>query len=135
MRRLLLFIVFLIFTVSLKAQEKQIVVPYTLADRDRAINTIARMDALEARMDGFESKLESLESKIDKRMDRLEDKFMWGFALLLVSIFGLIGFIIYDRRTMVAPLESKTERILKSLKEAAEKDTNLREALKKTMLW
>ena len=107
-------------------------VPYTLADRDRAIRT-------EARMESLEGKVQALDLSINKKIDRLEDKFdsffMWGFGLVLMSIFGLIGFVIYDRRTTLAPVENKTERIIKALKEAAEKDPSLREALKKTALW
>jgi hypothetical protein len=53
--------------------------------------------------------------------------------LVLMSIFGLIGLIIYDRRTTLAPVENKTERIIKALKEAAEKDPSLRDALKKRL--
>jgi hypothetical protein len=52
-----------------------------------------------------------------------------------MSIFGLIGFIIYDRRTTLAPVENKTNRIIKVLRDAAEKDPTLREALKSTALW
>ena len=54
---------------------------------------------------------------------------------IFIGIFGLIGFVIYDRRTTLVPVESKTERIIKALKEASEKDPALREALKRTALW
>jgi len=54
---------------------------------------------------------------------------------VLMSIFGLVGFIIYDRRTTLAPVEGKTERIIKALRERAEKDPVLMEALKNTALW
>lgn len=111
------------------SQEQQVVVPYTLADRDRAIRTEARLETLEAKIDGFDKRFEGLDKRfegLDKRIDdihlqinRLEDKFdsyfMWGFGLVLMSIFGLIGFIIYDRRTTLAPVENKTERILHAL--------------------
>jgi len=114
------------------AQEQQVVVPYTLADRDRAIRTEAKMESLDA-------KVQALDRDLHLQINRLEDKFdsyfMWGFGLVLMSIFGLIGFIIYDRRTTLAPVENKTERIIKALKDAAEKDPVLREALKKTALW
>lgn len=93
-------------------------------------------------METLESKVEALDKRIDdvrQQMNRLEDKFdtyfLWGFGLVLMAVFGLIGFIIYDRRTTLAPVESKTERIIKALKEAAEKDPSLRDALKKTALW
>ena len=149
MKRLMLFIVFLIFAPCLKAQEKQIVVPYTLADRDRAIRTevkletlIAKIAGVDGEVGGLDKRISSLETKMDNlktQMNRFESKldnyFMWGFGMVLMSIFGLIGFIVYDRRTTIAPVEDKTERIIKALKERAEKDPILMEALKNTALW
>jgi hypothetical protein len=98
-----------------------------------------KVEALDKRIDASSLNMDSRFSEMNKKIDRLEDKFdsyfMWGFGLVLMSIFGLIGFIIYDRRTTLAPVENKTERILKVLKEAAEKDPVIREALKRTALW
>jgi len=89
-----------------------------------------------------ETQIQALDKRIDDvhlQINRLEDKFdsyfMWGFGLVLMSIFGLIGFVIYDRRTTLALVENKTERIIKALKEASEKDPVLMEALKRTALW
>lgn len=149
MKRFILLIAFLIFASVLQAQEKQIIVPYTLADRDRAIRTEARMETLEAKIAGVDGKVGGLELRIialEKRMDdlqtqmnRLESKFdnyfIWGFGMVIMSIFGLMGFIVYDRRTALAPIEGKTERIVKALRERAEKDPILMEALKNTALW
>ena len=115
-------------TLPALAQEQQVVVPYTLADRDRAIRTEANMEALNKRIDG-------IQMQMNRMGDKFDSYFMWGFGLVLMSIFGLIGFVIYDRRTTLAAVENKTERIIKALKEAAEKDPALRDALKKVALW
>ena len=115
-------------TLPALAQEQQVVVPYTLADRDRAIRTEAKMEALDKRID-------DIQVQMNRMGDKFDSYFMWGFGLVLMSIFGLIGFVIYDRRTTLAPVENKTERIIKALKEAAEKDPALRDALKKVALW
>jgi hypothetical protein len=142
MQKFAFFCLMVLLGLVAKAQEQQIVVPYTLADRDRAIRTEARLETLDAKFGTIDQRFDAIDKRFDameKRMDRMEDKFdsyfMWGFGLVLMSIFGLIGFIVYDRRTTLAPVENKTERILKALQEAAEKDTVLREALKKTALW
>ena len=119
---------FFSFTLCISAQEQQVVVPYTLADRDRAIRTEARIESMEARMNDLQAQMISLQTKFDSY-------FMWGFGMVLMSIFGLVGFIIYDRRTTLAPVEGKTERIIKALRERAEKDPVLMEALKNTALW
>ena len=128
MKRLFLLLAFFSLTLCLTAQDQQIVVSYTLADRDRAIRAEARLEGLEKRMDDIQTQMNRIESKFD-------NYFMWGFGMVLLSIFGLIGFIVYDRRTTLAPVEGKTERIIKALRERAEKDPILMEALKNTALW
>ena len=119
MKQFLALITLLLLVFILKAQEQPIA--YTQADRDRMVRV--------------ETKVEAMQSQINRLEDKFDSYFMWGFGLVLMSIFGLIGFIIYDRRTTLAPVENKTERILKVLREAAEKDPVIREALKRTALW
>lgn len=119
MKQYLVLTIALFFSLILKAQEQPI--PYSQADRDRMVRV--------------ETQVEAMQSQINRLEDKFDSYFMWGFGLVLMSIFGLIGFIIYDRRTTLAPVENKTDRIIKVLKEAAEKDPVLREALKKTALW
>ena len=126
MKRSLVLIAFLFFVFILKAQEQPIA--YTQADRDRLVRIETKVESLDKRIDDIHFQINRLEDKFDSY-------FMWGFGLVLMSIFGLIGFIIYDRRTTLAPVENKTERIIKVLKEAAEKDPALREALKNSALW
>lgn len=113
MKRFLILIPALLFSVAVLAKEEAI--PYTHADRDRLVRVEAKVDALEKRMDKKYDKVDKAFDKVDKKFDRLEDKFenyfMWGFGLVLMSIFVLIGFIIYDRRTTLAPVENKTEQI------------------------
>jgi hypothetical protein len=150
MKKILAILIILASAIHLKAQEKQVTVPYTLADRDRLIRMEIRLNEFEAKTN---DKFEILENKINesnkriedkfletnKKIDRLEDKFdsyfMWGFGLVLMSVFSLMGFIIYDRRTTLAPVQNKTEKIINALKETAEKNDDLREALKRMSLW
>jgi len=54
------------------AQEQQVVVPYTLADRDRAIRTEANM----------ESKFESQQ----RQLDDIKTLFYWGFGILITLL-------------------------------------------------
>jgi len=86
-KRFVLVLVILFSSGVLNAQEHMI--PYSQSDRDRLV------------------RVETLVQTSQEQVNRLEDKFdgyfMWGFGLVLMSIFGLIGFIIYDRRTTLAP--------------------------------
>ncbi len=84
MKRLILLYLFFSFSLYSSAQKLQEVVPYTLADRDRAIRTEVKMESMEARINDLQSKFDSY--------------FIWGFGMVLMSIFGLDGFIFYDRR-------------------------------------
>ena len=145
MKSLLLLISFILFTVrSGWTQEHPIT--YTPADRDRQVRLETKVEGIDKRFDdltlNLNSKYTAINSRfseVNNKIDRLENKFdsyfIWDFGLVLMSIFGLIGFVIYDRRTTLMPVESKTERIIKALKEASEKDPALREALKRTALW
>lgn len=137
MIRFITLITIFLFALTLKAQEQPI--PYTQADRDRMVRLETKAEAVDKRIDDLSLNIDARFSEMNRKLDRLEDKFdsyfMWGFGLVLMSIFGLIGFVIYDRRTTLAPVESKTEKIIKTLKEAAEKDPALRDALKRTALW
>ena len=136
MKSIVVILLFLsLIVIPMHAQEQQVVVPYTLADRDRAIRTEARIETLEAKIQSLDKRFDDVHLQINRLEDKFDKYFMWGFGLVLMSIFGLIGFVIYDRRTTLAPVESKTERIIKALKEASEKDPALKEALKRTALW
>ena len=99
-----------------------------------------RMDHLEQRMDRIEQRMDRLDQRMDRieqRMDRLEQSFRADIdrlegslrtdmnsqfdrlnALLigLCSVFGLLvvalfGFVLWDRRSMLRPLESDMRRL------------------------
>jgi len=144
--KLLLLLTVLLFLSGLPGWAQEHPIAYTQADRDRMVRLETKVEGLDKRIDdltlNINSKFTDINSRfseVNQKIDRLENKFdsyfMRGFGLVLMSIFGLIGFVIYDRRTTLAPVESKTERIISALKEASEKDPALRDALKRTALW
>lgn len=77
------------------AQEHQVVVPYTLADRDRAMRTEVRMDA----------KFEAVNSRIDY--------LFWLQGVIVGLIMFILGYTIWDRRTQPA-LDKSSEAKAKS---------------------
>lgn len=93
------------------------------------------MVGLELRIDALEKQMEDLQTLMNRLESKFDNYFIWGFGMVILSIFGLMGFIVYDRRNALAPIEGKTERIVKALRERAEKDPILMEALKNTALW
>ena len=93
--------------------------------RQLEIKMDERFDAVNQRFESFQSKMderfdtvnqrfESLESKMDARFESIEDQFghIWGLMLVIIAgIFGLIGFIVWDRRTVLKPVEQRLDRM------------------------
>jgi len=80
------------------------------------------MDSLEKRIDG-----------LDKRMDDIA-KLIY---VVLAGMFGLFGFVLWDRRSALAPairktrdLEEREENLEKALKEFALKNPDMKDILK-----
>lgn len=64
--------------------------------------------------------------QVDNRLERLENVMMRGFGLIFISMVGLVGFVLWDRRSALAPairkakeLEEREEPLEKALKEYA----------------
>ncbi len=62
---------------------------------------------------------------------------LWGFGTVFAGIFALIGFVLWDRRTALAPairknqkLKDMENKIEMALKEYAEKEMRRKEILK-----
>jgi tetrahydromethanopterin S-methyltransferase subunit G len=94
-------------------------VPYTLEDRDRLIRVEEGLKAVNQRIDGLQNLIYVL------------------IGAVIAQTIGIVGFTLWDRRSALAPairknkeLEEREEKIEKALKEVAQKDPNVAEALK-----
>jgi hypothetical protein len=111
MKRLLGFILVLMIRIATPSQaQEQQVVPYTLADRDRAIQTEVKMTVLEQKMD---AKMNALEQKMDTKINALEQKMnikfeavnsridylFWLMSFIGALIIAMFSYLIWDRRT------------------------------------
>jgi len=129
-------------------------ISYTLEDRDRLIRLEAKFEQIDKRFEQIDKRFEQGDKRfeqidkrfeqidkrleqIDKRFDRLEDVMMGGFGLLFTAMIGMVGFVLWDRRTALAPairesreLREREERLERILKEIALKDPNVAEALR-----
>ena len=133
---------------SLWAQEKQVVIPYTLADRDRAIATDAKIVALDAKINSVEAilnaKISSLETNMNlkfegqqRQLDDLKTLFYWGFGIIITLIIFILGFIIWDRRTAMQPAliqaskaEANSSNLILTLRDYSKKHPELAEILR-----
>lgn len=97
-------------------------IPFSLDDRDRLIRVEEGQRAVNQRIDDLRADINSLRELM---------------YVVIGGMFVLVGFVIWDRRTALAPaigkhkeLEEREEKIEKALKDIAKKDPNVAEALK-----
>jgi Na+/citrate or Na+/malate symporter len=107
----------LLVTPSAFSQVKE--VPFTLDDRDRIIRT--------------EEQIKSLRNEMNARFEVQN----WGTGILVALMLFLLGYIIWDRRSALNPIQAKTiileERVRKLehvSKEQAKKDPVFAELLR-----
>jgi len=125
-------------------QEKQVVVPYTLADRDRAILTDDKISTLDAKINALEEKMavrfESIDKQFmyqQKQIDDIKTLFYWGFGILITLFIFMLGYMIWDRRTAMQPAllqaskaEENSRNLIITLREYAKKHADLAEILR-----
>jgi chaperonin cofactor prefoldin len=105
---------------------------------------IEKLSRLEAGQEAIHKRIDDVNDNLTKRIDDvrseisdLKEFMLWGYGVTFAGIFALIGFVLWDRRTALAPtikkskeLEEREEKIEKALKEYAEKEPRLKEILK-----
>ncbi len=102
---------------------------------DREI--IERLIRLEEGQKRIEQEMGSLRGEIKDVRREMKDFLLWGFGVTFAGIFMLIGFVIWDRRTAIAPvirqtreMEKREELTVRALKEYAREEPRLAEILK-----
>jgi SMC interacting uncharacterized protein involved in chromosome segregation len=130
-------------------------VPFTLDDRDRIMRTEEKLNSMNSDMNGkiesvngkiesVNGKIESLRNEMNAKFDAVNSKFeplYWAFGILIALMLFILGYIIWDRRTALHPIQNKTinleERVrkLENLsREQADKDPMFAEMMKKAGL-
>ena len=127
----------ILFSNPILAQEQQVVVPYTLADRDRAILVDAKISALEEKI---EVRFESVDKQFmyqQKQIDDIKTLFYWGFGILITLFIFMLGYMIWDRRTAMKPAlvqaskaEENSRNLINTLREYSKKHPDLAEILR-----
>ena len=115
------------------AQEQQVVVPYTLADRDRAILTEAKVSALDVRFESIDKQFMYMQ----KQIDDIKTLFYWGFGILITLFIFMLGYMIWDRRTALQPAldkatdaDAKSTNLIMALREYSKKHSDLADILR-----
>jgi len=116
---------------------------------DREI--IESLAAIRGDIKRLDQRFEAMETQINQRFEAVNQRFeginqqiselksfmLWGFGILFAGMFSLVGFVLWDRRTALAPvvskysaLEEREEKLEKALKEMAQTDPRAAEALR-----
>jgi len=92
-----------------------------------------RFEAVDQRFDAVDQRFEGITQQISE----LKSFMLWGFGILFAGMFSLVGFVLWDRRTALAPavskysaLEEREEKLERVLKEMAQTDPRAAEALR-----
>jgi hypothetical protein len=97
-------LIILFFIAMLQATPQSQQVNFTLEDRDRIMRTEERVQSLRNEMNtkfgAIDTKFEAIDSKIET--------LYWGFGILIALMLFLFGYIIWDRRTALNPVQNKT---------------------------
>ena len=119
---------------------------FTQADRERIIRIEEQLKAMQKLMDTRFEAVDKRFEAVDKHFESLESRMNNMMLLFGGLVAAVIGFAIWDRRTMIRPFETKVKemdiaidqigqertanKILTALRELAKKDTPLAEVLR-----
>lgn len=117
-------------------------ISFTQEDRERIIRLEEGQKSLERRIDDLkistQRQIDDLKISTQRQSDNLYTLILWGFGILFFSGMGsLIGFVLWDRRTALAPaikknkeLEERGDLLEKALKEFVKQEPRLAEVLR-----
>ena len=101
--------------------------PAIAASPDEEI--IERLIRLEEGQKALNQRLDDIIGRFDDTNHRIDD-FKGILYVILAGMFALVGFVIWDRRTALAPAVGRTRILENALKEFAKKDPKMAEVLK-----
>jgi len=111
-------------------------------DMNNRINDMSKRidevnNSINSRIDDMNKSINDRIDDVNNRIDDMSSIMLWGFGILFAGMFALVGFIIWDRRSALAPairknkeLEERQGKIEKTLKEFAIEEPKLAEILK-----
>ena len=112
-------------------------IPFTQDDRDRLIRVEEGLKGVNQRVNSLEKRIDSLERSVNQRIDSLQNLLYIVIGAIIAQIVGVVGFVLWDRRTALAPairknkeLEERQDRMEKAFKELARRDSSDAEVLR-----
>jgi len=115
------FVLFILIILTLTQASYAVEVAPRISDRE----IIESLAELKAGQKALSLRFESVDKHFDQRFDGINQRFddmnkrfdqMWNLMLVIIAgIFGLIGFIVWDRKTALRPLEKRMDSLEKDL--------------------
>jgi phosphoglycerate-specific signal transduction histidine kinase len=113
-----LFVIFLFLSLATGAFAQVQAVPFTLDDRDRIMRTEEQLKSTNEKIESLRNEINARFEAVDQRFDAVDQRFetmeskfdliYWLFGILFALILFFIGFIMWDRRTALYPIQDKT---------------------------
>ena len=74
------------------------------------IERLARMETkMDERLQALERRIDENQKALLRQIDELKNFVLWGFGITFVGMFALVGFVLWDRRTALAPTMNQVE--------------------------
>ena len=113
-------------------------VPFTLDDRDRIILMNEKLNSQQQQINDVKVNLQqqindvkvNLQQQITDLKETMQDKFNWGFGIMMSLMLFVFGFIIWDRRTTTDPIRQHTQSLIQTLREYAKEQPKLADLLR-----
>jgi len=110
---------------------------FTSEDRKVLTDLQVKVGQLDVKLDEYQKQTQLQFANIQRQMDNQQTFLYWGFGILISFMGFILGFVLWDRRTTLAPVIKETEalkrqenRILDILRSYSEKAPELRELLR-----
>lgn len=110
MKKIIFLVFFLSFFWFSNAQNQE--VPFTLADRDRIIQTEVKVESLSKEIGSLRNEMGSLRSEMDAKFEAVNakiDYMYWVQGVIIALIIFMLGYMIWDRRTALDPVKTDVE--------------------------
>ena len=72
---------------------------------------VARLEEGQKRLEERVIRLEEGQKRLEQRIDDLRQVILGGFGVTLAGMFALIGFVLWDRRTAIAPVTRRLNEL------------------------
>jgi len=110
---------------------------FTSEDRKILTDLQVKVGQLDVKLDEYQKQTQLQFNNIQKQLDNQQTFLYWGFGIIIGFMGFILGFVLWDRRTTLAPVVREAEelkrgenRILDILRIYSEKAPELREVLK-----